>query len=207
MDHAKQIDASNSNRFWKEAFDKEIANVAFAFEILYEVKPAPIAWTKDSGHLVFDVKMDFTRKARWVKYGHRTADPENSTFFGFVSQERYRIAFTYAKLNGLDVTADDIKNAYLQAPSSETNYVICIAKFGLENIGKISLIRRALYRGKSIGADVWKHCWSCMTHLGFTPCKADPGIWIREAHKYDVTPFWEYILLYDDHALVISNRV
>ena len=57
--------------------------------------------------------MDFTRKARYVKYGHRTADPEQSTFAGFILQENVCIALTYAALNGLDVTSADIKNAYL----------------------------------------------------------------------------------------------
>ena len=31
-------------------------------------------WNKASGHIVFGVKMYFTCKARWVKYGHRNPD-------------------------------------------------------------------------------------------------------------------------------------
>ena len=61
--------------------------------------------------------MDFTRKARWVKYGYRTAEPERSTFAGVVSQESVCIAFTYAALNGLDFAAAGIKNGYLQDQS------------------------------------------------------------------------------------------
>ena len=151
-------------------------NVAVAFEILDKGKPAPVGWTKDSEYLLFDIKMNFTRKARWVKDGHSTADPEHSTFAGVVSQDSFIILLTYDALNGLDVTASDINNVYLQTPSSETNYSICGAKFGLENIGKVSLIRRDLYVGKSSGADFWKHLRSCMTHLGFTSCKADTNI-------------------------------
>ena len=75
--------------------------------------------------MVFDVKMDFTRKARWVKDGHRTVDPDQSTFAGVVSRESVRIALTYAALNDISVTAADIQNAYLQAPSSEKHYIIC----------------------------------------------------------------------------------
>ena len=45
-------------------------NVAVAFEILEPGDPIPVGWTKSSGHMVFDLKMDFTRKAtRWVKMG------------------------------------------------------------------------------------------------------------------------------------------
>ena len=68
-----------------------------------------------------------------------------------------RIALTYAALDGIDVVAADIKNAYLQAPSSEKYYITCGTEFGLENIGKVALIRRALYGGKVSGADFLKH--------------------------------------------------
>ena len=45
-----------------------------------------------------------------------------------------------------------------------------------------------------------------MMYLGFTSCKADPDIWMGEAHKEVGTPVWEYLLLHVDDALVISNR-
>ena len=115
-----------------------------------------------------------------VKDGHKTPDPEQPTFAGVVSRESIRIALTYAGLNHIQVMAADIKNAYLQAPSSEKHYIICGAEFGLENIGKAGLIRRALYGGNSSGADFWKHLCSCMKHLKFNSCKADPDIWMRE---------------------------
>ena len=206
IQHAIEIDRRNGDRTWQDAIDKEMSNVAVAFEILEPNKPIPVGWKKSSGHLVFDVKMDFTRKARWVKDGHRTADPDTSTYAGVVGRESVRIALTYAALNGIDVTAADIKNAYLQAPSSEQHYIICGAEFGLEHVGKVALIRRALYGGKSSGADFWKHLRSCMSHLGFTSCKADPDIWMREAEKDDGTPYWEYVLLYVDDALCVSTR-
>ena len=41
-------------------------NVGIAFEVLPTGEKAPPRWSKVTGHLVFDVKMDFTRKARWV---------------------------------------------------------------------------------------------------------------------------------------------
>ena len=106
----------------------------------------------------------------------------------------------------MDATEAGIKNAYLQALSSETNDVICGAEFGLENIGKVAIICHALYGGKSSGAEFWKHLRSCMTNIGFNSYKADTNIWMREAQKYDGTPFWEHVLVYVDDALVISNR-
>jgi hypothetical protein len=40
-----------------------------------------------SGHIVFDVKMDFTCKAQWVKDGHKMPDSITPSFAGVVSQE------------------------------------------------------------------------------------------------------------------------
>ena len=204
LDDCRRIDAANGDSHWAKAIDKEMPNVKVAIEILEKDQVTPIGWKISSGHLVFDVKMDFTRKARWVKDGHRTPTPVESNYAGVVSRESVRIALTYAALNGIDVMAADIKNAYLQAPSSEKHYIICGAEFGLENIGKVGLIRRALYGGKSSGADFWKHLRTCMEHLGFQSCQADPDIWIREAQKDDGTPYWEYALLYVDDVLCIS---
>ena len=204
LDDCRRIDAANGDSRWAKAIDKEMPNVKVAIEILEKDQVTPIGWKISSGHLVFDVKMDFTRKARWVKDGHKTPTPVESNYAGVVSRESVRIALTYAALNGIDVMAADIKNAYLQAPSSEKHYIICGAEFGLENIGKVGLIRRALYGGKSSGADFWKHLRTCMEHLGFQSCQADPDIWIREAQKDDGTPYWEYALLYVDDVLCIS---
>eukprot|EP00957_Ditylum_brightwellii_P089790 6838946-Ditylum_brightwellii.AAC.1 len=77
--------------------------------------------------------MDFTRKARWVLDGHRTVNPIGSTYAGVVSCESVRIAFTYASLNDLSVCTADIRNAYLRAPLSQKDYIICGPEFGLEN--------------------------------------------------------------------------
>ena len=71
--------------------------------LLGEGEKPPPGWSKSSGHIIFDVKMDFTRKARWVKDGHKTPEPEWSTYAGFVSRDSVRIALTYAALNGLIV--------------------------------------------------------------------------------------------------------
>ena len=93
-----------------------MTNFAVTFGILDQGKPATVGCTKASGHPVFDLNMDFISKNRWVKDGHRTADSEHSTFGILVSRESVRVAFTYYALNGLYVTADGIKNDYLQAP-------------------------------------------------------------------------------------------
>ena len=106
-----------------------------AFEILDEGAHVPHGWKQVTRHLVWDVKMDFTRKARWVLDGHKAPDSIGSTYAAMVSRESVRIALTYAALNHLDVFAADIRNAYLQALSSQKDYIICSPEFGVENIG------------------------------------------------------------------------
>ena len=206
VEDAKRIDAKNGNTLWCDAINKEMSNVGIAFQILGPGEKAPPGWTKASGHLVFDVKMDFTRKARWVKDGHRTPDPTTSSYAGVVSRESIRIALTYAALMGLDVWAADIQNAYLQAPSSEQHYIVCGAEFGLENVGRVALIKRALYGGKVAGRDFWHHLRSCMEHLGFKSSRADPDVWYRVTTNSKGVRYYEYVLLYTDDALVVSDR-
>ena len=179
--HAYEIDKGNGNTLWRDAIKKEMTNVGIAFEVLEEGEKAPVAWRKVSGHLVFDVKI--TRKARWVLDGHKMPKPTGSTYAGVVSRESVRIAFTYAALSGLDVCAADIRNAYLQAPSSQKDYVICGPEFGLENVGKVALIHRALYGSKSAGKDFRNHLRSCMRHLDFVSCPADPDVWMRPPNE------------------------
>ena len=125
ISHAKNLDEKNGNTFWTDAIRKEITNVEIAFDLLEQVERAPPGWTKASGHIIFDIKMDFTRKDRWVKDGHKTPDPTTSAYVGVVSIESVRIALTYAALMGIDVMAADVQSAYLQEPSSEKHYVVC----------------------------------------------------------------------------------
>ena len=77
----------------------------------------------------------------------------------------------------------------------------------VEHQGKVALIRKALYGGNMAGRDFWTRLRSCMTHLGFKSCQADPDIWTREAIMNDGTEYWEYVLLYVDGCLVVSQHV
>ena len=206
INHAKELDKKNGNTLWMDGLNKEMTNVSIAFDFLdHGVKPPP-GYTKSSGHLIWDLKMDFTRKARWVKDGHRTPDPTTSNYAGVVSRESVRIAFTYAALNGLDVFAADVQNAYLQAPTSEKHYIICGDEFGIEHRGKVAIITRALYGGKFAGRDYWKHMRSFMNELGFISCKADSDVWMRKAVTDRGVEYWEYVLLYVDDILCVSHR-
>jgi hypothetical protein len=141
VQNAIDLDRKNGDTFWMDSLAKEMRNLNIAFEYLELGEKAPPGWFKASGHIVFDVKMDFTRKARWVKDGHKTPDSTTSSFAGVVSRESIRIGLTYAALLGLPVIGGDIQNAYLQAPSSEKHFIVCGPEFGTENVGRVALIR------------------------------------------------------------------
>ena len=128
--------------------------------------------------MLYSVKMDFARKERWVKNGHRTIYPESTSYAIVASREIIPILLTQAALHGVPIMAADVRNAYLQTPTSEKHYIICGPEFGIENIEKKALITRALYGDKCSGRDFWNHLRSCMKFLGFESSRADPDGWI-----------------------------
>jgi hypothetical protein len=90
-----------------------------AVDIKPEGTKAPIGYQRIPCHMVFDVEMDFTRKARFVAGGHVTETPASTTYASVVSRESIRIAFLIAALNDLDILTADIQGAYLNAPCRE----------------------------------------------------------------------------------------
>jgi hypothetical protein len=104
------------------------------------------------------------------------------------------------------VIGADIQNAYLQALSLEKHFIICGLEFGIENEGRVALIRRALYGGKVAGWDFWHHLHDCMHRLGFTSSCADPDVWFRLSKQKTMEEYYEYVLLYVDDVLVISKK-
>ena len=45
-----------------------------------------------------------------------------------------------------------------------------------------------------------------MHHLDFQPCPADPDVWMQPAQKGDGSPYYDYVLLCVDDALVVSDN-
>ena len=87
-------------------------------------------------HMIFDNKMDgrFTRKARFVVGGHTTDTPSSIKYYSVVSMDSIRIAFTLAALNGVEIRAADIGNAYLNAKCREKIWTVAGTNFGSEKI-------------------------------------------------------------------------
>jgi Reverse transcriptase (RNA-dependent DNA polymerase) len=92
-----------------------------------------------------------------------------------------RIAFLIAALNGLEVIIFDVRNAYLNANTTEKLYCYAGKEFRMDLEGKMLIIRRALYGLKSSSAVYRAHFAQTLIEMGYTTCKADPDIWLRLA--------------------------
>ena len=57
--------------------------------------------------------------------------PKETTFSSVVSRDSVRIMFTIAALNGLNILAADVQNAYLNAPTKEKVYCIAGPEWGV----------------------------------------------------------------------------
>ena len=77
-------------------------------------------------HIIFDVKLgeNFRQKARLVGGGHMTTAHTSVTYSSVVSRDPVRISLMVAALNGLNILACDIQNAYLKVRFRERNWTI-----------------------------------------------------------------------------------
>ena len=81
------------------------------------------------------------------------------------------------KLDNLEVKGADVRNAYLKAKTKEKLYVV--AGLELEELEcHILVIYKALYRLKTSGLGWAQRIHDIMLDMGFSPCKADPCIWL-----------------------------
>jgi len=75
VSHALEINRKTGTDFWKKALEKEMKNVRVAFNILDKNQIMEPGRVYLECYMIFDVKMDFTRKARFVANGPKTQNP------------------------------------------------------------------------------------------------------------------------------------
>ena len=107
----------------------------------------------------------------------------------------------HSKLNGLDVCAGDIGNAYLYGKTKEKVYIIAGPEFGKKLQGKRLLIDKALYGLKSSSARFHEHLSATLLSMGFKPSKADYDLWMKPMGDH-----YEYIARYVDDVIVFSKN-
>jgi len=125
VEEALEIDRITGTDHWRRALNKEMQRVKVAWKVREGITPEDVRAGKVKDlvgfqeigcHIVFDIKMDFTRKARFVAGGHVTEAPAAMTYSSVVSRESVRLGFMITALNDLDIMACDLENAYLNAP-------------------------------------------------------------------------------------------
>ena len=135
------MDRENGNTLWGDSIKKEMAKAKVAYQAQQGVNPHDVRSGKVPSftgfqemkcHMIFDVKIDFTRKARFVAGGHMTEAPASLTYSSVVGRDSVKIAFLLAALNDLDLMACDIGNAYLNAPCREKVWFIAGKECGHE---------------------------------------------------------------------------
>ena len=199
---ALAIDTQNKDGMWREAIKKEMGqlidyNVFKDMGLMRNAKLPP-GYKIIRANTIFDVKHDLRRKARFVAMGNLTEPPKESVYSSVVSVRSLRIVMLLAELNGLNIYACDIGNAYLEAKTKEKIAIIGgpeFRDFGLE--GHLLLIDKALYGLRTSGARFWEHLSDYLRDLGWSPSKADPDVWIKDEGDY-----YAYIGRYVDDLLI-----
>ena len=205
IQEAIKIDTANNNTFWRDAINKEMSNVKIAFKFLDKGDPPPVGYKQIRCHIIFDIKMDLTRKARFVAGGHMTDPPSSMTYASVVSRDSVRIALLLAALNECDILAGDIGNAYLNAYTSEKVYYRAGLEWGPLLKGCVLVIIRAVYGLKS-SANAWRsHCCNTLRNMGFTYSYADNDVWMKAETKPNGSKYYSYILVYVDDILIVSH--
>jgi hypothetical protein len=82
---AYKIDKETDTDYWHQPIMKEMKNNMVAFKFLEEGETIPIGLKWIPFHMIFDVKLDLTRKARFVAGGHRTDPPTQVTYLSVVT--------------------------------------------------------------------------------------------------------------------------
>jgi len=69
VEEALKIDRETNTTYWGDAIEKEMRNNRVAFQILSPNEKVPQWYKFIRCHMNFEIKMDFTRKARFVTGG------------------------------------------------------------------------------------------------------------------------------------------
>jgi hypothetical protein len=143
--------------------------------------------------MTFDIKLDSTRRARYVAGGHQMDQPKDMVYASV------RLVFLLAALNDLDILAADVQNAYLNAPTTEKVYTTAGEEFGADKKSRPVIIVRALYGLKSSGARWQDHMANTLRDGGYESYKADPDVWMKPGMKRDVLCYVDDILVIDEN--------
>ena len=101
---------ANGNTLWQDSINIEMNNSWVSLKLYDKGEKDPVGHTGITCHLIFDLKLDMTRKERYVVGGHITGDPTYITYSGVVSRDTVHIkifSFTVPELLGWNLSQLD----------------------------------------------------------------------------------------------------
>lgn len=111
------LDKEYGNHLWEDAINKEMSKVKLAYELYPDHTPAKIwkgkglhGYQEIKCHIVFDVKMDFNRKAHFIMNGMMMEAPVSLMYSSVISCDCVKFAFLISVLNDLKVSTCEIGN-------------------------------------------------------------------------------------------------
>lgn len=126
--------------------------------------------------------------------------PVESVYLGVISLRGVRLLIFLAELNRQRLWATDIGNAYLEAYTQESVYIIAGPEFGdLEK--NILIIVKALYGLRSLGLRWHERLASCLRNMDYVPCRGLNDIWMKKLGS-----LYEYIGVYVDDLVIVSKK-
>ena len=94
----------------------------------------------------------------------------------------------------------DIKSAYLNVYTTKPVLIVAGPEIGEKREDHLLIICKALYGLRFSGKMFGEFVFEILSELGFTPSKAEPEIWMREAKG-----MYEYVATYVDDLLLATN--
>jgi hypothetical protein len=198
---AFDIDQKNGNTLWQDAEATEMRQLLEYNTFVDKGKGGipPAGYKRIRCHMIYDVKHDGRHKARLVAGGHLTDPNTESVYSGVVSLRGIRLVIFLAELNRLELWGADVGNAYLEANTKESVYIVGGPEFGALE-GHTLIIFKALYGLRSSGLCWYQRFSDVLRAIGFNPTKAEAEIWMRENNG-----LYEYIAVYVDDLLIAAR--
>ena len=161
---------------------------------------APEGHKRIKVHMVCAIKHDGRHKARLVANGNVTNPPCDGVCSGVASLRSVRFVAFLAELNGMELWAADVSNAYLESYTVEKACIIAGPEFG-ELEGRSLIVVRALC-GLGLGGVSWHiRLEVVLKDLGFFECKMDPDVWMRDMGNHH-----EHVGTYVDDLEIASKK-
>ena len=164
--------------------------------------PKEEGWQYAPMQMIFDVKHDLRRKARFVVGGHVIDSSGHTTYSSTIKDLSVRLMLLIAVKNDLGFMAGDIGNAFCTAPCAEKIWSVAGDQFGTRK-GSIVVLKRALYGLKTASASFHQFLGDFLREMGFTPSRADQDLWLR---KSDEHKGYDYIATHVDDIIIVAKN-